>query len=239
MRGAIAPSVFIPVAEETGLIVPIGNWVLEQACAEASKWPSDIRVAVNLSTVQFRVSDLPDVVGAVLMRRPACRRDRLELEITESVLLQDSEANLRTLHAFRASGIRIALDDFGTGFASLGYVQKFPFSKIKIDRSFVSNLPDRGESRAIVNAVTGLGRALGIPVTAEGVETRQQLDRVRNDECDEAQGYFFNRPVAAAEIPALLEKLALDREILGRAERSPGAGRGLCETAAGPGVSLR
>lgn len=206
LHGAIQPSVFIPIAEESGLIVQIGEWVLERACAEAGKWPSDIIVAVNLSTAQFGESNLSEMVRGTLSRS-GLPPERLELEITETVLLRDSDANLRTPKEISALGVRIALDDFGTGFSSLGYLQKFPFSRIKIDRSFISDIPNRRKSHAIVVAVTGLGRALDIRITAEGVETRQQLERVRNAQCDDAQGYFFSPPIAAGEIPNLLERL--------------------------------
>lgn len=216
LHGTIPPSVFIPIAEETGLIIPIGKWVLGQACAEACKWPQGIGVAVNLSTVQFGSAGLPAMVEAVL-KDSGLSPGRLELEITESVLLRDSEVNLTTLQQIRALGVRIALDDFGTGYASLSYLQKFPFSSIKIDRFFITNLPDHRESQAIVVAITGLGRTLGIRITAEGVETRQQLDRVRRVGCDEAQGYFFSRPIAAILIPDLLKKFTAVQKFWGDA----------------------
>jgi diguanylate cyclase (GGDEF)-like protein/PAS domain S-box-containing protein len=205
-HGLVSPEVFIPLAEETGLILAIGDWALREACAEAARWPGDISVAVNLSTRQFRDNNLVDIISHALDRSglpPA----RLELEITESVLLKDSRANLITLRRLRDSGIRIALDDFGTGYSSLGYLQRFPFSKIKIDRSFISGLPQSEESQAIVRAVIGLGRALGMRVTAEGVETAAQLDWIRSG-CDEAQGYFLSRPVPADMVPALLEEFS-------------------------------
>ena len=205
VRGMVSPEIFIPVAEETGLIVPIGDWVLETACREAAKWPSHLSVAVNLSTRQFASSDLVDKIEAML-QRIGFDRNRLELEITETVLLKDSIANLMTLQRLRSLGIRIALDDFGTGYSSLGYLQRFPFSKIKIDRSFVSGLPGNEESQAIVRAVIGLGQTLGIRVTAEGVETQEQFDWIKCG-CDEAQGYFLSRPVAAREVPGLLRSL--------------------------------
>jgi diguanylate cyclase (GGDEF)-like protein len=205
-RGLISPDEFIPIAEETGLIIPIGDWVLEQACVEAMKWPSDIRVAVNLSPNQFLRQDLPEKVAQALTRSglPA---QRLELEITESVLLQDSEPNLQTLHKLHELGVRTVLDDFGTGYSSLSYLQKFPFSKIKIDRSFVGDLPDENEAKAIVQAIINLGHTLGMSIAAEGVETQQQLERIRAKGCDEAQGYFFSKPMWADEIKDLLERL--------------------------------
>jgi diguanylate cyclase (GGDEF)-like protein/PAS domain S-box-containing protein len=211
-RGFMLPAEFIPVAEETGLILPIGEWVLERACAEASKWPEQLWVAVNLSPSQFQHWDLPEKVAGVLSRA-GLHPSRLELEITESVLLHDSKANLLTLHKLRELGIRLALDDFGTGYSSLSYLQKFPFSKIKIDRSFISELPDKEEANAlaIVRAIAALGRSLGMSITAEGVETQLQLDRIRARGCDEAQGYFFSKPIWADEVEALLGRLEAAR----------------------------
>jgi diguanylate cyclase (GGDEF)-like protein/PAS domain S-box-containing protein len=208
-RGIVSPAEFIPVAEETGLILLIGEWVLEQACIEALKWPVGIRVAVNLSPCQFHSSDLPAKVAEILSRTglPA---ERLELEVTESVLLQDSEANLTTLRRLRETGVRTALDDFGTGYSSLSYLEKFRFNKIKIDQSFISHLPEKS-SKAIVKAITDLGHTLGMSVTAEGIETRQQLDKVRAKGCDSAQGYFFSRPVEANDVLELLDRLESQR----------------------------
>ncbi len=207
-RGPIPPDVFIPVAEESGLIVPIGEWVLRTAAAEACNWADGITIAVNLSPRQFADGDLAPLVERVLAETglPA---QRLEIEITESVQLTGSNSNVETLQRLRNLGVRIALDDFGTGFSSLAYLQRFAFSKIKIDRSFVSGLPESGESRAIVRSVIGLGRALGMRVTAEGVETEGQFDWVKDD-CDEAQGYYLSRPVPAAEIAGLVARLEED-----------------------------
>jgi len=204
-RGLVSPAEFIPVAEETGLIVPIGEWTLRQAALEATRWPDDVSVAVNLSSRQFADDDLTDMVERVL-GETGLPATRLELEITESVLMRESNANLETLRRLRERGVRIALDDFGTGFSSLGYLQRFPFSKIKIDRAFISGLPDSEESQAIVRSVIGLGQSLGMRVTAEGVETPAQLAWVRNG-CDEAQGYLLSRPVAAADVPRVLDEL--------------------------------
>jgi len=206
-HGLVSPERFIPLAEETGLILAIGEWALDSACAEAARWPADVSVAVNLSPRQFRDNNLVDIISHAL-DRSGLAPSRLELEITESVLLTDSRANLITLRRLREGGIRIALDDFGTGYSSLGYLQRFPFSKIKIDRSFTSGLPQSEESQAIVRSVMGLGRSLGMRVTAEGVENAAQLDWVRAG-CDEAQGYFLSRPVPAAEVPALIEEFSL------------------------------
>ena len=205
VRGRVNPDQFVPVAEETGLIVELGKWVLRTACAEAMAWPSHISVAVNLSSRQFVGGDLPRVVQQVLAETglPATR---LELEITETVLLRDSVANMQMLKSLRELGVRIALDDFGTGFSSLVYLQRFPFSKIKIDRTFVAGLPASEESQAIVRSITGLGQSLGLRVTAEGVETQAQLDWVRNG-CDEAQGFLLSEPVPASDVADVIGRL--------------------------------
>ena len=209
-RGMVSPVNFIPIAEETGLIVPIGEWALEQACREAARWPGDISVAVNLSTSEFRSRNLPERVRDTL-RAAGLPPGRLELEITESVLLQDSDANLETLQRLRETGVKIALDDFGTGYSSLSYLRTFPFDKIKIDRSFVARVEEESESQNIIRAVVSLGRSLGMAITAEGVETRQQLDRIRAKGCNQVQGYFFSKPVPPAAIPALVAKIEADR----------------------------
>jgi len=195
----VQPADFIPLAEETGLIVSIGEWVIRQACADAIAWPASVGVAVNLSPAQFRSRRLEGVVVGALAASglPA---SRLELEITESVLMQDSEATLQTLRRLRALGVSIALDDFGTGYSSLSYLRKFPFDKIKIDRSFVRDLHEANDCAAIVSAVADLGRRLGVATTAEGVETEDQLARVRAKGCTQAQGFLFSRPVPASEI---------------------------------------
>jgi diguanylate cyclase (GGDEF)-like protein/PAS domain S-box-containing protein len=202
MRGLIPPGNFIPLAEETGLIIQIGEWVLRTACRDAAAWPNDIGVAVNLSPVQFKN---PNLVLQVMnaLAQSGLPAHRLELEITESVLLQNSEATLSTLHALRGNGVRISLDDFGTGYSSLSYLRSFPFDKIKIDRSFVEDVTSREDSLAIVRAVAGLGRSLGIATTAEGVETIAQLDVLRREGCTQAQGYLFSKPCPAAEVRRL------------------------------------
>ncbi len=203
LRGMVAPGNFVPLAEETGLIVPIGDWVLRTACKDAVDWPDNIGIAVNLSPVQFRN---PNLVASVMtaLELSGLPPHRLELEITESVLLQNSEATLATLHALRAHGVRISLDDFGTGYSSLSYLRSFPFDKIKIDRSFVEDVTSREDSIAIVRAVTGLGRSLGIATTAEGVETEGQLEVLRREGCTQAQGYLFSRPCPASEVKRIL-----------------------------------
>jgi diguanylate cyclase (GGDEF)-like protein len=202
-RGRIAPSDFIPLAEETGLIVRLGEWVLRRACADAAGWSAPIVLAVNLSPVQFKSPSLTATVMAAL-EASGLPAGRLELEITESVLLQNTEATLETLHELRAQGVRISLDDFGTGYSSLSYLRSFPFDKIKIDRSFVQELASRDDSMAIVRAVAGLGHSLGIVTTAEGVETREQLDLLRREGCTQAQGYLFSRPRPAAEVESMM-----------------------------------
>ena len=203
----VRPDAFIPLAEEIGLIVPIGEWVLRRACAEAAGWPDDISVAVNLSAVQFTRDDLVEQVQSAIADADIAPA-RLELEITERVLLRENADTLTTLHRLRALGVRISMDDFGTGYSSLSYLRSFPFDKIKIDKSFVHALdsgPDgNGESKAIVRAIAGLGLSLGIATTAEGVETVAQLNALVADGCTEIQGYLFSPPRPAGDIARLL-----------------------------------
>lgn len=197
--GYVTPDRFIPMAEETRLILPMGEWVIGEACRTAMNWPEDIRIAVNLSPLQFKSLQLPLVIETALARSglPA---HRLELEVTESALLQDVDDVRAMLRDLRALGVRVALDDFGTGYASLGYLQKFPFDKIKIDRSFVSEIVTRADSLAIVESIIGLGHKLGIETTAEGIETREQYDILRGFGCDLAQGFLFDRPQSFATV---------------------------------------
>jgi len=202
-RGTVPPSEFIPLAEETGLIVPIGEWVLREACHEAASWPEAIGVSINLSPAQFRSRSLTQAVMSALAAS-GMPPHRLELEITESVLLAENHANLSVLHRLRELGVRISLDDFGTGYSSLSYLRSFPFDKIKIDRSFVRELPENHECGAIVRAVAGLGQCLGVATVAEGVETLDQLARLRQEGCTQMQGFLFSRPAPAAEIRRLL-----------------------------------
>ncbi len=202
-KGMVSPAEFIPVAEDIGLIVAIGEWVLREACTEAANWPSDIKVAVNLSPVQFRSRNLVQAVVSALAHSGLSPR-RLELEITESVFLAETEANVATLHQLRELGVRISMDDFGTGYSSLSYLRSFPFDKIKIDRSFVKDLAKRSDCLAIVRAISGLGRSLNITTTAEGVETKDQLDWLRAEGCDEVQGFLFSAARPAGEIEKLL-----------------------------------
>jgi diguanylate cyclase (GGDEF)-like protein len=203
----ISPVEFVPVAEETGLIVPIGEWVLHEACKAAATWPGDVRVAVNLSPVQFRHKDL---VGQVKSALEAANLEptRLELEITESLLLTENESTIVALHALRGMGVRISMDDFGTGYSSLSYLRSFPFDKIKIDRSFMADLTTRADSQAIIKAVIGLGQSLGMSTTAEGVETEEQLAMVREHGASEVQGFLFSPPLQPAALANLLHSEA-------------------------------
>lgn len=198
-RGVIGPDRFIPIAEETGLIAPIGEWALRQACADAAGFPSTVTVAVNLSTAQFGRGNLVKSVTDALVDVPLAP-GRLELEITESVLMRRDNIGLARLHQLRDLGVRIVLDDFGTGYSSLSYLQMFPFSRIKIDRSFVSQISRRADSAAIVCAVAGLARSLDMLTTAEGVETHGQVELLRAAGVDQLQGYLFGRPMPRAEL---------------------------------------
>jgi diguanylate cyclase (GGDEF)-like protein len=202
-RGLIQPGQFIPIAEETGLIVQLGDWVLRRACREAAGWSKPASVAVNLSPVQFRNPNLAASVKSALVES-GLPPHRLELEITESVLLQNSESTRAVLLELREHGVKISLDDFGTGYSSLSYLRSFPFDKIKIDRSFVSELASSDDSMAIIRAVTGLGKSLGMVTTAEGVETAEQLALLRREGCTQAQGYLFSKPRPAPEVERLL-----------------------------------
>jgi diguanylate cyclase (GGDEF)-like protein len=201
-KGMVAPSAFIPLAEEIGFIVPIGEWVIRQACTAAARWPGDLHVAVNISAVQFRNPGLMQVIVGALAAS-GLEPTRLEIEITETVLLQNKEATLAALHQLRELGVRIALDDFGTGYSSLTYLQSFPFDKIKIDRSFVKDIAKNTGSLNIVRAVAALANGMGMTATAEGVETSEQLDRITSEGCTEMQGYLFSRPLPAHEIARL------------------------------------
>ena len=198
-RGLISPADFIPIAEETGLIVPLGEWVLKAACAEAASWPEHIKVAVNLSPAQLNSRNLVSMVMSAL-NESGMAPHKLQLEITETVLLQNTFTTLATLHELRKMGVQIALDDFGTGYSSLSYLRSFPFDKIKIDRSFIQDLSNGAEPLAIVNAVAGLARCLNMTSTAEGVETQQQMDVLQSIGCTEMQGYLFSHARPASEI---------------------------------------
>jgi diguanylate cyclase (GGDEF)-like protein len=206
IRGMVPPIDFIPLAEETGLIVEIGEWVLGKACAEAASWPCDTKIAVNLSPVQFKSPRLVEAVADALLRS-GLPPGRIELEITESVLIRETEAVLDVLHRLKAMGVTISMDDFGTGYSSLGYLRSFPFDKIKIDRSFVRDVATNAEAAAIIRAVTSLGVALGMETVAEGVETEEQFERLREEGCTQVQGYLFSKPRPAGAIPDLLASM--------------------------------
>jgi EAL domain-containing protein (putative c-di-GMP-specific phosphodiesterase class I) len=193
------------VAEETGLIGPIGSWVLQQACRDALAWPEYVRVAVNVSSVQFRQAGLEAAIQQALLVS-GLAPNRLEIEITESVFLEDSADLLNLLHRLKRNGVRFALDDFGTGYSSLSYLQSFPFDKIKIDRSFIQDLATRPGAKAIVRAITELAAAMGMETTAEGVEDEAQLAELKLQGCTSLQGYLFGKPVNAAEVLTLLER---------------------------------
>jgi diguanylate cyclase (GGDEF)-like protein/PAS domain S-box-containing protein len=202
-RGPISPAEFIPLAEESGLITSLGEWVLHEACAEAATWPTDLTVAINLSSVQFSSGNLLAVVINALGSSGLAAR-RLELEITESVLLQENDQNLSTLKQLHGLGVRISLDDFGTGYSSLSYLRSFPFDKIKIDRSFVNEISDNSDCRMIVRAIADLASGLRMVTTAEGVESLDQLERLRAEGCIEAQGFVFSQPMEGAKVRAYL-----------------------------------
>jgi len=202
-RGMISPGDFIPVAEDTGLINVLGAQILRRACMEAAQWPDEVRVAVNLSPLQFRVGNLLSVVMDAL-KQSGLPASRLELEITETLLLEKSSQVLATLHALRTLGVRISMDDFGTGYSSLSYLRSFPFDKIKIDQSFVRGLGSNRDALAIVRSIISLGMGLGVTITAEGVETEAELACLRAEGCHEAQGFLFSKARPNAEIVELL-----------------------------------
>ena len=211
-RGLVMPADFIPLAEETGLIVPLGEWTLRTACAEAAKWPADLKIAINLSPAQFRSKKLVPVVIDALAAS-GLTPQRLELEVTETVIMHDSEAVFAALGQLHKLGVRIALDDFGTGYSSLSFLQKFPFDKIKIDRSFVNELSgENEESRLIARAVVRFAVSLGKTTTAEGVETKEQLDALRAEACVQMQGYYFSRPIRGSEVAQILKRLVRKTE---------------------------
>ncbi|ETR77910.1 diguanylate cyclase [Afipia sp. P52-10] len=207
-RGFIPPSLFIPLAEENGLIKPIGDWVLRTACAKAAAWPNDYKIAVNLSPVQFTNADLPKLVHEVLLET-GLPPSRLELEITETTIFADRERALHMLRRIKALGVTIAIDDFGTGYSSLETLRAFPFDKIKLDRSFILEVETSPQSKAIIRAVLALGQSLDIPVLAEGVETSSQLTLLADEGCDEAQGFLLGRPMPLEEITKSLSEVRL------------------------------
>ncbi len=207
-RGLVGPSEFIPLAEKTGLIVPLGEWALRHACFEARSWPDPLKVTVNLSAVQFKFGNLHKTVLQALVDS-GLPPHRLDLEITETVLLAESDTVLATLHKLRDLGVGVSMDDFGTGYSCLTYLRTFPFTKIKIDKSFVDEIATGAQSTAIVRAVAALGTSLGMAITAEGVETREQLEWLRKEGCTEIQGYYFSPPLPASEVHAMVEKKRL------------------------------
>jgi diguanylate cyclase (GGDEF)-like protein/PAS domain S-box-containing protein len=203
-RGLLGPDLFIPLAEQTDLIVPLGRWVLREACETALTWPGDVMLSVNLSPAQFTRSDVVEDVREVLIdtRFPA---SRLELEITENVMLNDTEGALKSMNALKELGVRLNMDDFGTGYSSLGYLRVYPFDGIKIDKRFIASISNGDNDRAVVQAIIGLGKALGLTVTAEGVETEEQLDILGEDQCQEVQGYLMSRPIDKQAFARLLK----------------------------------
>jgi len=206
-RGMVSPGTFIPIAEENGLIIPLGEWVLRAACCEAASWPRPLTIAVNISPIQFHHGDLPRLVHSILLET-GLAPSRLELEITEGVFINDFSHGVSILRRLKSLGVQIALDDFGTGYSSLSYVHSFPFDKIKIDQTFIGDLRHSRHSMAIVRAVIGLGHSLNMPVLAEGVETQAQRGVLMKEGCDEAQGYFFGRPLPIAEQAELIGRRA-------------------------------
>jgi len=206
-RGPISPAEFIPIAEETGLIVQMGEWAVREACAQAANWPDDISVAVNISPRQFASPTLAQTIVQSLARA-GVQPHRLELEITESIFIGNVEKTLTMLHSLRSLGIRIALDDFGTGYSSLSYLRSFPFDKLKIDQSFVRDLGSDSSAKAIIRAITTLADALGIETLAEGVEEQAHLEALRDEGCNLIQGYLISRPVAANLVAELITNFA-------------------------------
>ena len=207
-RGVVPPSEFIPLAEESSLILLLGEWVLREACREAASWDKPLNIAINVSPVQFRHGDLPRLVHSILLET-GLAANRLELEITEGVLIDDFSRAVSILRRIKSLGVRIALDDFGKGYSSLSYLRAFPFDKIKIDRSFITDLGTNPQSIAIVHAVIGLGRSLSIPILAEGVETKAQHDILAEEGCDEVQGYLTGRPLAIADYAEAVGRKAI------------------------------
>ena len=205
VRGLVPPSEFIPIAEETGLIHQIGEWVIQRACSALSNWPDDIRVAVNFSAAQFRNASILQVTVQALAQA-GVSPSRLEIEITESMLISKYGSAISILNSLLQLGVTVALDDFGTGFSSLTYLRKLPLSRIKIDQSFIRDMLEQPDCAAIVKSVIGLAQDLRIGVVAEGVETADQLEYLRQTDCDEVQGYLIGRPMPADQIPALLNQ---------------------------------
>ena len=209
-RGMVSPGIFIPIAEESSLIIPLGEWILREACREAASWPQPLKIAVNISPIQFHHGDLPRLVHSILLETgltPA----RLELEITEGVLIDDFSRALSILRKLKSLGVQIAMDDFGSGYSSLSYLHSFPFDKIKIDRSFIGDLEHNHHSMAIVRAIITLARSLDVPVLAEGVETEAQRLFLAQEGCDEVQGYLTGRPLLIKDYAQLVGREATGR----------------------------
>ena len=205
VKGMISPGDFIPVAEECGLIVRLGEWILRKACLDAVRWNNALRVSVNLSAIQFKDADLVEKITGIL-EETGLSPDRLEVEITETILMNHSDATIKALHDLKKIGIRIAMDDFGTGYSSLNYLQKFPFDKIKIDRSFISDLEGNVKQAAIVAAVINIAQTLGMVTTAEGVETEGQKERLIALGCEEVQGFLLGKPSPGVHIPSIIDQ---------------------------------
>jgi EAL domain-containing protein (putative c-di-GMP-specific phosphodiesterase class I) len=207
VRGLVEPASFIPIAEETRLILPLGEWVLRTACRQMKEWQDrgagPMRIGVNLSARQFLQHDLVEMVRSTL-EETSLGPSSLDLEITETTAMQNAEVTVETLHALRALGVGISIDDFGMGYSSLNYLKRFPLNAVKIDRTFVSDITSNNGDAAIVSAVIGMARSLRLRVLAEGVETAEQFAFLRSRECDEAQGYYFSRPIAAEEMTRML-----------------------------------
>jgi predicted signal transduction protein with EAL and GGDEF domain len=220
-HGLVAPGTFIPLAEESGLIISLGEWILRTACREAAAWPRPLHIAINLSPVQFQHGDLPRLVHQILLET-GLAPSRLELEITEGVLIGDFTRAVAILRRLKHLGVRIAMDDFGTGYSSLSYLQSFPFDKIKIDQAFVANLGHSQQAATIIRAVIALGRGLNLPVVAEGVETEEQLRFLASEHCNEIQGYFVGRPKPIEEYSEIVGRGGAPR----RPRRKPLAATG-------------
>jgi EAL domain-containing protein (putative c-di-GMP-specific phosphodiesterase class I) len=213
VKGLVGPDQFIPLAESTGLIAPIGEWILQRACTDAAQWPSHIRLAINISAVQFQRGNLFEVILCALVES-GLAPERLELEITETSLLENQEAHLATIRQLKNLGISMALDDFGTGYSSVTYLTNFPFDKIKIDRTFTRDVLERHDYAAVVSSVLALAHGLGMVTTVEGIETEQQFEYMRQAGVDLAQGYLFSRPVPASELGFTNRYLPANREMV-------------------------
>jgi predicted signal transduction protein with EAL and GGDEF domain len=211
-HGPVAPSTFIPLAEESGHIFALGEWILRTACREAASWTRPLRIAINLSPVQFQHDDLPRLLHQILLES-GLSPSRLELEITEGVLIGDFARAVSILRRLKALGVRIAMDDFGTGYSSLSYLQSFPFDRIKIDEAFVANLRHSQQASTIIRAVIALGRGLNLPVLAEGVETEEPLRFLANEQCSEIQGYFVGRPKPIEEYAEITGRMRTPRRL--------------------------